>query len=67
MAHERAGTRGEAPRQRLGEPDRAMLPAGAADRHGQVAALVPLERGQPARKEGLDLVGISAASGSAQR
>jgi len=29
--------------------------AGAADRHGEVAALVGRERGQPARQEGLDL------------
>ena len=41
--------------QPLGEPDRAVLAAGAADRHRQVAALVGLERGQPAAQERLHL------------
>jgi NADP-dependent 3-hydroxy acid dehydrogenase YdfG len=35
--------------------DRAVLAAGAADRHRQVAALVGLERRQPAAQERLDL------------
>ena len=53
-------------RQPLDEPDRAVLAAGAADRHREVAALVGLEGRQPAAQEGVDLrSSISTASGCA--
>ena len=51
-------------RQPLDEPDRAVLAAGAADRHREVGALVGLERRQPAAQEDgdalehLDRVGL---------
>ena len=54
---DRASRRARAKRRasRFGEVDRAVLAAGAADRHGEVAALVAPERRQPALQERLDL------------
>ena len=45
----------EALHQLLDEIDRAVLAAGAADRYGQIAALVTFQCRRPAQQEGLDL------------
>ena len=49
--HDKVARFAEMPGQGFGDVDRAMLAAGAADRHGQIAALARLEARQPRRQE----------------
>src|SRR6266513_4295746 len=51
MAQQDAPLRAKGLGEPLGEVDGAVTPAGAADGHGNVAAVLPGDRGKPARQQ----------------
>ena len=55
MPLERCPLAGKGGGQLLDQVDRAVLPAGAADGHRHIAAMVPRQSRQPLREEGLDV------------